>query len=185
MPNFTRNAIRSSFLKLLDERPLSQITVKDIASDCGINRNTFYYYFHDIPALIEDLVMSVAEQLVQEYPSADTIRDFMELALDKLLAHRRALLHIYHSVNREMFEQYLWQVCERIVILYVDSVLDEVEIDETDYTIIIRYLKSLSFGIVSDMLNSGLNEDIRVSFERIIELKQGAVIDMIRRFDRR
>ena len=45
MANFTKNAIRASFLKLLDERPLSKITVKDITDDCGINRNSFYYHF--------------------------------------------------------------------------------------------------------------------------------------------
>ena len=41
MPAFTRNAIIDAFLQLLDERPLSKITVKDIVDACGINRNTF------------------------------------------------------------------------------------------------------------------------------------------------
>ena len=52
MSKFTRDAIKQSFLKLLNERPLSQIKVRDIVSDCGVNRNTFYYYFHDIPSLV-------------------------------------------------------------------------------------------------------------------------------------
>ena len=38
MANFTKKAIADSFIKLLTERPLSQITVKDIVADCGINR---------------------------------------------------------------------------------------------------------------------------------------------------
>ena len=46
MANFTKKAIQESFLRLLMERPLSQITVKDVVADCGVNRNTFYYYFH-------------------------------------------------------------------------------------------------------------------------------------------
>ena len=68
MANFTKNAIKSSFLKLLNERPLSQITVKDIVSDCGVNRNTFYYYFEDIPKLIEDIVLENAEHIINEFP---------------------------------------------------------------------------------------------------------------------
>ena len=51
MANFTKNAIKASCLKLLNERPISKITVKDIVEDCGINRNSFYYHFQDIPAL--------------------------------------------------------------------------------------------------------------------------------------
>ena len=41
MANFTKKAIRDSFVKLLNEKPISQITVKDIVEDCGVNRNTF------------------------------------------------------------------------------------------------------------------------------------------------
>ena len=41
MPNFTRKAIQEAFITLLNERPLKQITVKDIVDTCGINRNTF------------------------------------------------------------------------------------------------------------------------------------------------
>lgn len=53
LANFTQKAIRASFIKLLNQKPLSQITIKDIVDDCGVNRNTFYYYFQDLPDLVE------------------------------------------------------------------------------------------------------------------------------------
>lgn len=34
--NFTRKAIKDTFLKLLDEKPLNEITVKNIVEECGI-----------------------------------------------------------------------------------------------------------------------------------------------------
>ena len=45
MPPFAKREIKNSFIKLLTERPISQITVKDIVEDCGVNRNSFYYHF--------------------------------------------------------------------------------------------------------------------------------------------
>ena len=51
--SITKRAIQSAFLELLDQRSLSRITVRDITDICGINRNTFYYHYQDIPALIE------------------------------------------------------------------------------------------------------------------------------------
>lgn len=182
MPNFTRDAIQASFLKLLNERPLSQIRVKDIAADCGINRNTFYYYFQDIPSLIETMVMEEAETIVQKYPSADTIRDFLDTTIDYMLERKTLFRHIYHSANREIFEHYLWQVCERIIVRYLDSVLNDRTILESDRAILIQYLKSLSFGILSSWLQSGLTDDIRGFFARIYDLKKGSVEEMIRRF---
>ncbi len=96
MSKFTRDAIKNSFIKLLNERPLSQIKVKDIVEDCGINRNTFYYYFHDIPSLIEEMVMEEAERIIREYPSPETIENFFDTVINYILERKNLLLHIYH-----------------------------------------------------------------------------------------
>ena len=40
MPNFTKIAIRNAFLKLLSEKPLNKISVRDIVDECGINRKS-------------------------------------------------------------------------------------------------------------------------------------------------
>ena len=41
MPNFTKQAIKAAFLKLLNEQPLNKISVRSIVEECGINRNSF------------------------------------------------------------------------------------------------------------------------------------------------
>ena len=69
MANFTKKAIRDSFVKLLNEKPLSQITVRDIVEDCGVNRNTFYYYYQDLPQLMESIVNEDAERIIREHPT--------------------------------------------------------------------------------------------------------------------
>ena len=66
MSPYTKQAIKNSFLKLLNERPLSQVTVKAIVEDCGINRNSFYYHFQDIPSLIEEIIREAADNLIQK-----------------------------------------------------------------------------------------------------------------------
>ena len=43
MPNAMKYALAQSLKKLLSTRKLDKITVKDIAEDCGVNRQTFYY----------------------------------------------------------------------------------------------------------------------------------------------
>ncbi len=65
MANFTARAIKASFIKLLNERPLSKISVRDIVEDCGINRNSFYYHFQDIPALIEEIITEQTKTIIR------------------------------------------------------------------------------------------------------------------------
>ncbi len=49
MTQFTSKAIEESFIRLLNERPLDKITIKDIVDDCGISRNTFTIIFRISP----------------------------------------------------------------------------------------------------------------------------------------
>ena len=44
----TRQAVADALEALSENLPLDRITVRDLPSRCGIARQTFYYYFHDI-----------------------------------------------------------------------------------------------------------------------------------------
>ena len=72
MAGFAKKAIRDSFIKLLNERPLSQITVRDIVDACGVNRNTFYYYFQDIPQLVETIINECRHKVCIGKPESGT-----------------------------------------------------------------------------------------------------------------
>ena len=73
MASFTKKAIRDSFVKLLNEKSLSQITIRDIVDDCGVNRNTFYYYYQDLPQLVESIVDEDAERIIRGHPTIDSL----------------------------------------------------------------------------------------------------------------
>ncbi|MEG1430525.1 MAG: TetR family transcriptional regulator, partial [Oscillospiraceae bacterium] len=58
MSQTTKKALAASLVRLLSEKPLDKITVVDIAEDCEVNRQTFYYHFQDIYDLVEWYFMS-------------------------------------------------------------------------------------------------------------------------------
>ena len=53
MSQITKRALEQSLKNLLQQKPLSKITISDITEDCGISRMTFYYHFKDIYDLVE------------------------------------------------------------------------------------------------------------------------------------
>ena len=65
MPNTMKYALAQSLKKLLSIRKLDKITVKDIVEDCGVNRQTFYYYFRDIYDLLEWNFHDATERLLR------------------------------------------------------------------------------------------------------------------------
>ena len=181
MSNLTQKAIRETFIELLEEKPLSQITVKMIVEKCGINRNSFYYHYQDIPALIEEMVMEEADRIIEEYPAIDSIETALKAMIDFAGKNRRAILHIYNSVNRDIFEQSLWKVCEYVVENYTDIVLDGKKIDKLDREVIERFYRCECFGVVIEWLNTGTGDDVHKQIERFCELYRGMPEEVLRR----
>ena len=121
MPNFTRNAIKASFLKLLSQRPLNQITVKDIVEDCGVNRNSFYYHFEDLPALLEEIVGEQAAVMIQRHPTVASAEEGCDAIVEFVAQNKRAVYHIYNSLSRDIFERHLMKLCQHVVSAYVEA----------------------------------------------------------------
>lgn len=172
MANFTRRAIKETFLALLEERPFSDITVKDIVEKCGINRNSFYYHYQDLPALLEEIVRADTEAIIRKYPNVSSIVECYDALTEFVTTRRRAIMHIYRSVNREMFETYLMQVSEYFVRSYVDTALANQEIPQEDRQTIIDYYKCVGFGLVIDWLNNGMSADRAKSIRRMFLLRK-------------
>lgn len=172
MANFTAKAIKDTFLILLEERPFSEITVKDIVETCGINRNSFYYHYRDLPALMEEIIKEEAEMIIAKYPSVNSIVDCFD-ALVEFASHRkRAIMHIFRSVNREAFELQLMNISEYFVTKYVEVALTQQEISGEDKKGIVDYYKCVCFGLTIEWLNRGMNEEFKKSIRRIFLLKK-------------
>ena len=65
MTNETKDAIKTTFMELLNRKPLNKITVREIVNGCGINRNTFYYHYTDIRALVEEIFDEQSSHLLR------------------------------------------------------------------------------------------------------------------------
>ena len=68
----TKFAIAFAFKELLLEKSIDKITINDITEKCGINRQTFYYHFHDIYELIEWICETDADHVLKQNKTYDT-----------------------------------------------------------------------------------------------------------------
>jgi len=86
-------AILETAERLLEERPLSEISVEDLAHGAGISRPTFYFYFPSKDAVLLTLV----ERMVEEAAAS------REAALAKVAEEPRAGLHMVLQTSFEVF----------------------------------------------------------------------------------
>lgn len=158
MANFTEEAIKRSFRELLRAYPLSEISVKKIAAACGINRNTFYYHFRDITTLIEEVMNDDTDTLIANNPKIDSLEACMRMTLDFVAENRVAIMNIYNSVSRLVFEKYLWKISERAVAAYWENNRESTDGISHEKAVVIRdfYVCEL-FGLAMNWVNGGMD----------------------------
>lgn len=103
------------------------------------------------------------------------------IAVDFILKKRRAVLHLYNSSNRDLYERELMNICQYVVETYFDSRLEGQRCDPTDREILVRSYRCWCFGLMMDWISSGLQEDIKPTLKRLCELRDGAIEDSIAR----
>lgn len=175
MANFTEEAIKRSFMDLLNKKPVNKITIKEISSECGINRNTFYYHFNDLPNLIEVILTEEAERFVGLHNASDSMYLRLLDAVDFAIENKTAVYHIYNSANREMFERYLDRITEKTVIDLINIATADKNISNADKDALVLYYRCLLVGFVINWLGTGMNYDLRKKLQRICELFDGAM----------
>lgn len=74
----TKKAIRNAFAKLISEKDINKITIKDIADTADINRKTFYNYYSGVYEIIEEIEKEIVgefEDLLGGIDLKTTLRD--------------------------------------------------------------------------------------------------------------
>ena len=179
MSNLTEQAIKNTFSKMLEEKPLNQITVKEIVKECGINRNTFYYHFRDIPALEENIIKEHVDRCIQRFPRIESIEEVLEVSLTFIYEKKRSVMHLFNSGSRDIIEKYLMEMCEYAVTSYINTVLYGRKVKEEAKEVLIQLVKCLCFGTMMDWLLGGMQDDLREPFHQLCEMNKSHIEEEI------
>ena len=79
-----KEQIVSAFLALLAKKPLDKLSVTDIVQASGVTRQTFYYHFQDIPALITFIVCRYADDMGNRAVQARDMRELIRVLLSPI-----------------------------------------------------------------------------------------------------
>lgn len=58
----TKKFLKDYLLELMQTKPISKITIKEICDLSDMSRSTFYLHYHDQSALLEDIEKKVPEK---------------------------------------------------------------------------------------------------------------------------
>lgn len=102
-----KEQMAAALKKRMAHKPLQKITIQEIADDCGINRYTFYYHFHDIYDLLRWTFCEEALPLLSggEDGWEEGIRKFLRYVRENAAVCRCALNSLGQDALRELLRR--------------------------------------------------------------------------------
>lgn len=170
----TKTAIIEAFQQALEETPINKITIKNIVERCGINRNTFYYYFNGIPELMECHMTSMADQLINSMDQLDSTNELHQIN-QYFIQRKKAVLHVYRYYPREDFIRFLNKIAMYTVDKFIRRVTIGMDVPETDLSLLIHFYKCFLVGVLLDWLDDNMNYNLDAMVTRLGQLIGGSV----------
>ena len=158
MAKFTRQAIMYSLLKLLQEKSIDKISVKDICELCEINRNTFYYYYSDIYQVLEELLKFETEKSLKEDQKYESFYEDFLKRYHLIIEYKKAVYNLYNSKNRDLILKYFQDITEDFVEKYVYKEVKGKKLLPEDIKFIIDFYSSSMIGNIFRWMHKGMQE---------------------------
>lgn len=156
---YTKNLIREKVVDSLDKKPIAQISVKEIAEACEISRNTFYYYYQDIYAVLSDIFQLELDRVIGKYSVTGSWEESFILATSFAMEHRRCIYHVYHSMQREELEQYLFHISGDVMLRFVLAQNKEIGASEYTCNVIAQFYQGALTQMILQWVSSDMKED--------------------------
>ena len=185
MSQTTKRALAASLKKLLAEKSLDSITVVDIAEDCEVNRQTFYYHFKDIRDLIDWIYMSEASKALDGKKTYDSWQQGFLQIFQYALDNRDFVFKTYHSNSFEHLQRYLYDVTYDLLIGVVEEKSAGLVVREDDREFIAHFYKYAFVGLMLEWIGSGMMEKPAVIIDRLSTLIQGDITAALERFGKK
>lgn len=182
MSEITKKALENSLKNLLLKKPLTKITINDIAEDCGINRMTFYYHFKDIYDLVEWSCFEDARRALEEKKTHDTWQEGFLNIFDEVLKNKPFIMNVYNCVDREHVENYLKPLTDNLIMGVINEQLKNMIVRDEDKKMIARVYSYVFIGIMLDWIKDDMQADPKVIVDRLSLLIKDSVYEALSRF---
>lgn len=182
MSQVTKRALEQSLKNLLLKKPLTKITVSDIAGDCGINRMTFYYHFKDIYDLVEWSCLEDAKRALDEKKTYDTWQQGLLQIFEAVQQNKPFILNVYRCVHREQVEKYLQPLVDELLIGVIEEKASDMTVRDEDKQFIAQAYGYMFIGLMLDWIKDNMREDPQQIVDRLNRLIKGSLSAALSRF---
>lgn len=182
MSEVTKRALEQSLKNLLLKKPLTKITISDIAEDCGINRMTFYYHFKDIYDLVEWSCLEDAKKALEGKKTHDTWQEGFLQIFQAVQDNKPFIMNVYRSVDRAQVERYLKPFVDNLLMNVIEEESADITVRDEDKDFIAQIYTYIFVGLMLDWIADDMKEEPKVIVDKLAILMQDSFSNALQRF---
>lgn len=182
MSQVTKRALEQSLKNLLLKKPLTKITINDIAEDCGINRMTFYYHFKDIYDLVEWSCLEDARKAIEEKKTYETWQQGFLQIFEAVRENKPFIMNVYKCVHREQVEKYLKPLVDSLLLGVINEEASNITVRQEDKEFIAQVYSYIFIGLMLDWIKDDMKENPEEIVGRLATLIKGSISAALMRF---
>ncbi|RZG78068.1 TetR/AcrR family transcriptional regulator [Acinetobacter sp. WCHAc060025] len=138
----TQEALMESFVRLLHERPASEITIREITDVAGVGLGTFYEYF----SKKEDLIALTIHQHVKS--NAEALKSYAQSLIElstnlDFPAHLQQVIHF--QLQEIQAQQFLWAQT-----FLLERQVSSIEIYRKSYEMMVQMWQTILMPFIQD-----------------------------------
>ena len=162
----TKNAIETAFLRLLKDRYFEKVMVKDIVEECGLTRNTFYYYYEDTYNIIADILEREIREIELKIDEGCSLEQASVDVFEFLGENPKVARHLFLSSKKDDIYQYIRSAVEIVLRHWIDKMTQGNPINERDKKIILNMYKYGVQGLIEEWVQHGMKYSLQEEVER-------------------
>ena len=159
MINQTKQILEESLKKLMLQKPLDKITIRDLTEDCDISRMAFYYHFKDIYDPVEWSCLEDATRALAGKKTYDTWSEGLVQIFDAVYENKPFILNAYRCISRDQIESFLFHLTSDLLMNVVEEKAEGTSISEEDRRFIADFYKYSFVGLMLDWIEQGMKDD--------------------------
>lgn len=177
MKQCAKPAMINSFKDLLNKKSIDKVTVKDVCIHCGVNRQTFYYYFKDI---IDILNFTIVEELYVEIAQNRTFETWeggFLATMNYLKKNSTMIFHICKSSYWSEVKVYFIDFSNKLLHYVVKECESNmgVKLQEKDRDFIVNFYRHVFNGLMMDWVCDGMKEEPKVILDKLLLMITGSI----------
>lgn len=128
----TKKSLAKSLKTLMKKKKFNKITINDIVKLSKVNRNTFYYHFEDINALLKWTFEQETFDFLKTFDMTTDFEKALNFIIDYVEDNKHILNCVTNSLGREQMKQFFSEDLKDVVKMIIDASEKELNLKVND-----------------------------------------------------